>query len=786
MKRILTFLTFDMRKEYENIRFWSIITFVVGILCCFFTHEPTRTIIIAFVILSIAVVAVCMLQIDSNGTFFCKIILKFLIMFSIGFGVAMHKCSITEKNDFKQGIHDITIDGIVKGVKLTPQDTILTIEVVKSPLTSIQNKKINIKYNNEVNFSGVDDIMNDTTNIKPNNKLSTVNSINIVKKKIDSALSDGDLVRINTSLSARRYRYFPKDKSYENYAKFFESIALGRAKSVEILRKGVDIDTSDTSKIVVVKEEKEREKEEEGKSSGSSRFKKFLERFNTQNKRNAIQQRIYEVNNHSVGSGIVIALLTGNNSFIPKDKLANIRHSGCAHILAISGLHMSIVVGFVLAFFIHFFALFPSIALKYNVKKLAIMPAIFACLFYLRIADAPISALRSFIMVSIGAIVLLANRSRSSLNVLFVTLFIMLCMEPNNILSPSFQMSFMAVFGLVSIYNNNAITENSIFSKRRSTFRYMCGVLSSSIVATISTVFFEIYHFKQYAWIGLVSNIPVIPLTEFVVLPIGFIGMIFNGTYIGDTFYIISGFFANIVSIIVDFTANLPYSFLLTKQMSNTQLAIIIAGIVIVFLSRAIILRIIGLSLFVVGFSLYLFEPKIMLVYSRNFKNIVFHENGEYYSIEPIKSEFIQSVWSQNLGIEEIKAMTKSSKLMRCYNVNNGDRVDNDATSQNTTTIHDDTRPDDIYKFDDKYCIYTHNDTQIIFVFVDNADRDKILSTRTETELVDYSVYKINSISNRERKESYIIVKDKYKNTPIAIKFKGNSLELSGCDDRKG
>ena len=779
MKRIIAFLKADLQKEYENIRFWSIAIFAIGILYCFFTSNFGRIIAIAFTILAIFITMVIVLQIDNKKCkviIFFKIILKFLLMFLIGLCVAYHQCIKAEKNDFKQGIYDITIDGVIKKIKLTAQDTILTIKVVKAPITSILNRTINIKYNNV--------------------------ETNLLQNK---TLNNDDLIRVKTSLSARKYRHFPQDKSYENYAKFFESIAIGKAKSIEVLEKKEKIDNYHYSDI---------------KKNNS-----FFEKFNTQNKRNAIQQRIYKVNHNSAGAGVVIALLTGNNSFIPQDKLANIRHSGCAHILAISGLHMSIVVSFIFMIFIHFFALFPKLALRYNTKKIAIIPAIFACLFYLRIADVPVSALRSFIMVTIGAIVLLADRPKASLNVLFITFFIMLCMEPNNILSPSFQMSFMAVFGLISIYNNNVIMESSLFSGRRTTFQYVCGILLSSIVATISTVFFEIYHFKQYAWIGLVSNAPVIPLTEFVVLPTGFIGMILNGTFIGDIFYIISGFFANIVCIITDFTANLPYSFLLTKQMSNTQLAIIIAGVVILFLSRAKTLRVIGLSLFAGGFIAYIVEPKVMLVYNQNFKNIVFYENGKYYSVEPIKSDFLHSVWSQNLGVKEITTMTsEENKKMQCYkidekkcsnnycysitNTNNANSINyyynnnnNKQSSKQFIKIIDNNnyhfakknKKDDIIfhhkydgKFKNEYCVYTHGENmQIIFASSDFID---LINKRLNNS--DYSnncvCVNCDNKKRKNKKKIYLILKEKYKSDAIAIKIKKNDkIELIGCDNEK-
>ena len=454
--------------------------------------------------------------------------------------------------------------------------------------------------------------------------------------KVEKPLNNGDVVKISTSLIPMRYGNFPNDKSYENYAKFFDIIATGKAKTIEI------IDTNNN------------------KPSEQER------KFNTQNYRNNIQKRIYEVNNHSFGAGIVIAILTGNNGFIPKEQLNNIRRSGCAHILAISGLHMSIVVAFVFFIFIHIFALFPQIALKYNTKKLAVIPAILTCLFYLQVANVPISATRSFIMVLMASISILANRPKASLNALFITFFLMLLPSPQYILSPSFQMSFMAVFGLITIYNNNFIGESNLFSRRKTIFSYCSGILFTSIIATISTMFFEIYHFKQYAWIGLISNIPVIPITEFLVLPLGFIGMLFNGTIIGDCFYIASGFFANIVCIITGWTANLPYSFLLAKQMSNSQLFIIIFGLIMLFLSRSVIIKIVGLLSAIIGIILYLTEPKYILVYNENMKNVVFFENGKYYSVEPIKSEFIQSVYSQNLGVKEISPMTSTNKNMIC------------------------------------------------------------------------------------------------------------------------
>ena len=438
--------------------------------------------------------------------------------------------------------------------------------------------------------------------------------------------SVGSTVKIKTSIRTVSYGIFPGDKSYENYARFFGIIARGNIKELNVVG---------------------------GSQSFVDGFRKHL------------QSRIYEATNRSRGAGIIIAILTGNNSFIPQAQLDNIRHSGCAHILAISGLHMSVIVSFVFLIFIHIFSLFPGIALRYNTKKFAAIPAIAVCLIYLQIANVPISAFRSFIMVALGFLALFLNRARTSMNVLFFTFLSMLVLSPERILSPSFQMSFMAVFGLISAYNSWLF--NNLPSVKSRTVRYISGILASSVIATLSTVFFEIYHFKQYAWIGLVSNIPVIPLTEFVVLPISFIGMLCNGTALGDLLYRVADFFACIIYQITDYTANLHNAYLLAPQMQIWQLGVIIAGLVSVFLACSWVVKIGGIIIIICGIFSYINSPKPVLVYNQNLKNIVFLEGGKYYSVEPIKSDYLHKIWAQNLGVKEILPMS-DSKVISCQN----------------------------------------------------------------------------------------------------------------------
>ena len=91
---------------------------------------------------------------------------------------------------------------------------------------------------------------------------------------------------------------------------------------------------------------------------------------------------------------------------------------------------MSVIVSFIFFVFIHIFSLFPKIALKYNTKKLASIPACIACLIYLNIANIPISAMRSYLMVFFGFLALLSNKPKTSMNILFLTFFIIFHLWP--------------------------------------------------------------------------------------------------------------------------------------------------------------------------------------------------------------------------------------------------------------------------------------------------------------------------------------------------------------------
>ena len=98
-------------------------------------------------------------------------------------------------------------------------------------------------------------------------------------------------------------------------------------------------------------------------------------------------------------AAIATALLIGDQSQISKETLAKIRNSGLAHLLSISGFHLSLAGA--IFFIATRFLLSRSeyLALNFDLKKIASVIAIFATYFYLKIAGSPLPAQRAFLMV---------------------------------------------------------------------------------------------------------------------------------------------------------------------------------------------------------------------------------------------------------------------------------------------------------------------------------------------------------------------------------------------------
>jgi competence protein ComEC len=218
-------------------------------------------------------------------------------------------------------------------------------------------------------------------------------------------------------------------------------------------------------------------------------------------------------------AGIARALISGDQSGVSEDARDTMAKAGLAHVLSISGLHLTMVAGGAFFGLRLLLSLSDSIARQVSVKRLAAAGGIVAALAYFSISGGSVAATRATLMIILvfGAVIL-GRRALTMRNVAIAALVVIL-LDPASVFRPSFQLSFAAVVALIGAWElarSDRHRDRSIF---RQVGGYFGGMAITSLVAGGATLLFSIYHFQQTSPLGVLGNLVSLPLVGFVMMP---------------------------------------------------------------------------------------------------------------------------------------------------------------------------------------------------------------------------------------------------------------------------
>ena len=222
--------------------------------------------------------------------------------------------------------------------------------------------------------------------------------------------------------------------------------------------------------------------------------------------------------------GVASALVTGKRGAIAEDIKQSFRDSGLSHLLAIAGLHLGLV-GAVVFFAVRGgLALIPPIALRYPIKKIAAGVTLVALTCYLLISGAAIPTERAFVMNGIVFAAILIDRLRISMRICAIAAAVVLVLDPASLVGVSFQMSFGAVVALIAVYETFGGQLGRVLRGRSllaEVVGYCGAVVVTTLVATLGTYPFSIYHFHHIALYSPLANVIAVPLSALWTLPWG-------------------------------------------------------------------------------------------------------------------------------------------------------------------------------------------------------------------------------------------------------------------------
>ena len=206
---------------------------------------------------------------------------------------------------------------------------------------------------------------------------------------------------------------------------------------------------------------------------------------------------------------IVSAMTLGNKSLIDKDLRDDYSRAGASHVLALSGMHLSIIY-----FVISFMTVRWRRQYHHWSRPVAEAFILISIWMYVVLVGMSPSVVRSAIMMTVYSLLSLLNRDRMSLNALAFTAIIMLVVNPMNLFDIGFQLSFVAV-AFILLYQGRIYL--LIPSSSHPVIKWCWRLLSVSLSAQLGVAPLTAFYFHQVPCYFLLSNLVVVVLTPLII-----------------------------------------------------------------------------------------------------------------------------------------------------------------------------------------------------------------------------------------------------------------------------
>lgn len=283
--------------------------------------------------------------------------------------------------------------------------------------------------------------------------------------------------------------------------------------------------------------------------------------------------------------GLWAALVLGERQRIPRYLQDAFRDAGVTHLIAISGLHLSIIFLLLRWIIGRLLSLSESLLLRVNVNWWSSALALPGVSIYTYISGAHPPTLRALLMLCVVVFAGAFGKRAGGMQTLCLAGLMLLAGDPALLHSVSFQLSFTAVFAAIA-WNRKmegAEEEQSRLYRMR---MYLLASLYGSFVATLWTMPLTTYHFGQTSLIGLVANLPLIPWVSFLLTPAAFfLGCVVAVWPEGPWPWMLWEWLASITNALTLFFAGVPGARLDLKLDGTESIAVVTAlGSVTVFI----------------------------------------------------------------------------------------------------------------------------------------------------------------------------------------------------------
>ncbi|WP_169804658.1 ComEC/Rec2 family competence protein [Sphingobium chlorophenolicum] len=369
------------------------------------------------------------------------------------------------------------------------------------------------------------------------------------------------------------------------------------------------------------------------------------------------------------GAGIAAALATGDQGAITEADAAAMRRSGLAHLLSISGLHVTALIAAAIFLLMRVMALNRRAALDWPLMLVAAGGGALAGIGYTLLTGAEVPTVRSCVAALLVLGGLAMGRDAITLRLVAAGALAVLLLWPEALVGPSFQMSFAAVVALVALGEHPRF--RAFLSARDEGMglrmaRNLAGMLATGLAVELVLAPIALFHFHKAGVLGSVANLVAIPLTTLVVMPLEAAALLFDLCGWGAPFWWLTARALDLLLLVAHGVASSPWAVVLAPVQSGLAFGLILSGMLWCLLWRSR-WRWAGLMTVTAGVTMILATPAPAILISGDGRHVAIRTaHGGMAMLRERAGRYMREAMTESLGHDGTPEAMAALPQARC------------------------------------------------------------------------------------------------------------------------
>ena len=366
--------------------------------------------------------------------------------------------------------------------------------------------------------------------------------------------------------------------------------------------------------------------------------------------------------------GIAAALATGDEGAITLADADAMRRAGLAHLLSVSGLHITAAVGATMLLVMRLLALSPWLAIRWRLPLVAAAARALAAIGYTWLTGSQVPTIRSCVAALLVLAALVLGREAMTLRLVAGGAIAVMLVWPEAVTGPSFQLSFTAIAAIVTLHDHPRVAgwfRQRDEPWRRRILREGAALLLTGVVVEAALMPIAVFHFHKAGLYGAAANIVAIPLTTFVVMPLEAAALLADTVGLGPPVWWLTDLALRLLLVIAHRVAALPGSGIALPAMSAAAFALIVGGGLWLMLWRTRV-RHWGLLPILLGGWWMMQAPAPDLLVTGDGRHMAVRVDGRLALLRERAGDYTRAMLAENGGIDGEPLPLSGQAAARC------------------------------------------------------------------------------------------------------------------------